>query len=237
MFHGVAVHASGLSLKGGHGWVYRDVTLEAGPGSLTAVAGQAGSGRTSLLLTLAGRMKPTGGTLAVGGHHGPGRIRRVAALGLVDGVNDLDGALSVREHLRERVRSPLWNRRQAARATAALTAAGLERSPGDRTLIRALDREERVRLGVALALLDEPGLLALDDVDAGLGGDRLDGLWATLADLAGQGLTVVASCTESGAAATLRLPPREPGASESAEGPKGRDGESGPWAVQGGEDR
>ncbi|MEV8631203.1 ATP-binding cassette domain-containing protein [Streptosporangium sp. NPDC051023] len=229
MFHGVAVRADGLSLSGGHGWVYRDVSAGAGPGSLTAVAGQAGSGRTSLLLTLAGRMKPTGGTLTVGGHRTPRTIRRVAALGLVDGVNDLEGALSVGEHLRERARGPLWSGRQTARAGTALTLAGLGRSPGDRTLIRDLDREERVRLGIALALLDEPGLLALDNVDAGLGAERRDALWATLSDLAGLGLTVIAACTESGGPTTLRLPSRrlaahgeEPGTSVATAGEEKR---------------
>ncbi|MEV7005801.1 ATP-binding cassette domain-containing protein [Streptosporangium sp. NPDC051022] len=209
MFHGVAVRASGLSLRGGHGWVYRDVALEAGPGSLTVVAGQAGSGRTGLLLTLAGRMKPTGGALSVGGHVTPRSIRRVAALGLVDGVNDLEDALSVREHLRERVAGPFRNRRRPERAGAALALAGLECSPDDRTLIRDLGRERRVRLGIALALLDGPGLLVLDNVDTGLGEDRRDALRATLADLAERGLTVVASCTGS-EAATLRLPSRIP---------------------------
>ncbi|MFC3983850.1 ATP-binding cassette domain-containing protein [Streptosporangium jomthongense] len=199
MFTGVAVRADDLSLRGGHGWVYREVTAEAAPGALTAVAGQAGSGRTSLLLTLAGRMKPTAGTLTVAGRHTPRTIRRVAALGLVDGVNDLDPALSVAEHLRERARGPLGSRRggrQETRAGVALELAGLERSPGDRTLVRALDREQRVRLGLALALLDEPGLLVLDNVDTGLDAVRRAALWATLTELAALGLTVFAACTE-----------------------------------------
>ncbi|MGW4423516.1 ABC transporter ATP-binding protein [Streptosporangium sp. NPDC004631] len=221
MFQGVAVRASGLSLRGGHGWVYRDVAVEAAPGSLTAVAGQAGSGRTSLLLTLAGRMKPTEGKLVVGGYGRPRTIRRVAALGLVDGVNDLDGALSIREHLRERSRGLFWGRRQDRRAGTALALAGLEVSPGDRTLIRGLDRERRVRLGIALALLDEPDLLVLDNVDAGLVRERRDGLWATLEDLTGRGLTVIASCTESESTTTVRLPSRNAENAQTPESPAG----------------
>ncbi|GAA3151012.1 hypothetical protein GCM10010466_47660 [Planomonospora alba] len=208
MAGGAAVRAAGLSLKGGHGWVYRDVDLDAGPGSLTALAGQAGSGRTGLLLTLSGRMRPTAGTLAVAGQTKPRAIRRIAALGLVDGVNDLDGALTVREHVHERVRGPFWSARSAGRAAAALERAGLGLSPDDRTLVRGLGREERVRLGIALALLDEPGLLVLDNVGTGLTRARREALWATLEDLASQGTTVVAACTESPPgppARTLRL--------------------------------
>ncbi|WP_449065103.1 ATP-binding cassette domain-containing protein [Planomonospora algeriensis] len=226
MLAGVAVHAAGLSLEGGHGPVYRDVDFDAPASSLTALAGQAGSGRTGLLLTLAGRMRPTAGVLTVAGHTRPREIRRVAALGLVDGVNDLEGSLTVREHVHEQSRGLLWNARSAGRAAAALERAGLDLSPDDRTLVRELGREQRVRLGVALALLDEPGLLVLDNVDAGLPADRCDALWETLRDLAARGLTVVASCTESPLPRTLRLggsaPPglREP--SEPAADEEGR---------------
>lgn len=206
MFQGVAVRADGLSLRGAHGWVYRDVGVAAEPGSLTAVTGQAGSGRTSLLLTLAGRMNPTGGTLTVGRYGSPRGIRRVAALGLLDGVNDLEKALSVGEHLRERSPGLLWSGRQRSQAGQALALAGLQPSPDDRTLIRDLGREQRVRLGVALALLDEPGLLVLDNIEAGLTGDRLEALWATLRDLGDLGLTVIASCTESDLTPAVHLP-------------------------------
>ncbi|MET8332232.1 ABC transporter ATP-binding protein [Streptosporangium canum] len=218
MFHGVAVHAVGLSLEGEHGWVYRDVGVAAEPGSLTVVTGQAGSGRTSLLLTLAGRMSPSEGTLTVGRYGRPRAIRRVAALGLVDGVNDLEKALTVREHLHERSPGMFWGGRQESRAGTALTLAGLELSPGDRTLIRDLSREERVRLGIALALLDAPGLLVLDNVDTGLAQDRQEALWATLGELGERGLTVFAACTESERAAAVHLPAENSAGSESSPG-------------------
>ncbi|MER5422331.1 ABC transporter ATP-binding protein [Streptosporangium roseum] len=219
MFHGVAVHAVGLSLKGEHGWVYRDVGVTAEPGSLTVVTGQAGSGRTSLLLTLAGRMSPTEGTLTVGRYGRPRAIRRVAALGLVDGVNDLEKALTVREHLHERSPGMFWGGRQESRAGTALTLAGLELSPGDRTLIRDLGREERVRLGIALALLDTPGLLVLDNVDTGLAQDRQEALLATLGELGERGLTVVAACTESERAAAIHLSSGNSGAAGTSRNP------------------
>ncbi|GGP87527.1 hypothetical protein GCM10010140_16110 [Streptosporangium pseudovulgare] len=202
------MRAAGLSLKGDHGWAYRDVALHAGPGCVTAVTGQAGSGRTSLLLTLAGRMKPTEGTLSVAGHTAPKAIRRVAALGLVDGVNDLEKALSVGEHLHERSPGLLRRGRQEARATRALELAGLDLPPGDRTLVRDLEREQRIRLGIALALLDEPGLLVADNIDVGVTADRREAIWRTLSDLAGLGLTVVASCVEDAPVPSVHLPSR-----------------------------
>ncbi|WP_158088711.1 ABC transporter ATP-binding protein [Thermoactinospora rubra] len=162
---------------------YQGVCLEAGPGTLTAVAGPSGSGRTSLLLTLAGRMKPTGGTLAVAGHTRRGAIRKVVAPALVDGMTDLDRALTVHEHLRERRRKPYGQ---------ALETVGLAVAPGTRA--GELDREQQVRLGLAMALLDEPRVIVADNVDAGLPRQARQAVWRLLQRLAARGTTVVASC-------------------------------------------
>ncbi|MBE3015623.1 ATP-binding cassette domain-containing protein [Microbispora sp. NEAU-D428] len=211
-FGGVEVEARGLGVRGGHGWVYRQVSLHAAPGTLTVVTGEAGSGRTSLLLTLAGRMKPIEGTLTVGGLATPRRIRQIAALGLFTEVNPFDDALSVREHLQERLRPHgfLWRRRHPDAARSALAHAGLDTDAlpdGDRTLTRELTQDQAVRLGVALALLDQPGLLLVDDADTGIPAGRRHELWDILRGLADQGLTVVAACTDAeeatGVATTL----------------------------------
>ncbi|WP_197042705.1 ATP-binding cassette domain-containing protein [Microbispora rosea] len=214
VFRGVEVEARELGVRGGHGWVYRHVSLHAAPGTLTVVTGEAGSGRTSLLLTLAGRMKPAEGTLTVGGLATPRGIRRIAALGLFTEVNAFDDALTVREHLQERLRPHgfLWRRRHPDAARSALAHAGFDPdalAQGDRTLARELTRDQAVRLGVALALLDQPGLLLVDDAGTGIPADRRRELWDVLRGLADQGLTVVAACTdaeEATGAATALLP-------------------------------
>ncbi|MCT9928928.1 ATP-binding cassette domain-containing protein [Planotetraspora sp. A-T 1434] len=208
VFTGIEVEADGLSLKGEHGWVYRDVSFTAPAGTLTVIEGEAGTGRTSLLLTLAGRMKPSAGTLTVGGRTKLRKIQRIAALGLVSEVNPFDDALSVREHLHERLRPRglPWRRRHADIVHAALHHAGLDLAAlpeSDRTLTRQLTRDQEVRLGIALALLDEPGLIVVDDADTGLGDGRLHELWQTLRDLADDGLTVIATCTDAREASGL----------------------------------
>lgn len=208
VFSGAEVQARGLALRGAHGWVYRDVSLRAAPGTLTVVAGEAGSGRTSLLLTLAGRMRPTEGTLSVAGRTTPRAIRRVAALGLFSEVNPFDDALSVREHLHERLRPHgfPWGGRRSGAVPAALGHAGLDPAAlpaGDRTPARDLTRDQAVRLGVALALLDAPALLVVDDADTGIPAPKRLELWETLHGLARQGLTVVAACTDAAEARGL----------------------------------
>ncbi|MFI9587251.1 ATP-binding cassette domain-containing protein [Streptomyces sp. NPDC052236] len=104
--YGAAVTAEGFGHRGPRGWAFRSVDIAAEPGALVAVEGPSGSGRTSLLLTLTGRMRPTEGRCEVGGLQLPRRmaaVRRISALGPVPDVSELDPALTVAEHLRERV--------------------------------------------------------------------------------------------------------------------------------------
>ncbi|MBT2448478.1 ATP-binding cassette domain-containing protein [Streptomyces sp. ISL-43] len=222
--HGAAVKAEGFGLKGPRGWVFRGVGIDAAPGSLIAVQGPSGSGRTCLLLALTGRMKPTEGHAEIGSHRLPKRmaaVRRVAALGPVSGVNDLDQALTVAEQLREGallqrryegpVRAllrPRGERRSstAARIAAALAAAGLDLATlpkGPRTSVRDLERLESVRLSVAIALLGSPRLLALDDLDLKLSDAERAEAWDLLRSLAARGTTVLAVCSEAPADATV----------------------------------
>ncbi|MFH0520064.1 ATP-binding cassette domain-containing protein [Streptomyces sp. M41] len=215
---GVGVTAQGLGLEGPRGWAFRGVFLDAEPGSLITVEGPSGSGRTCLLLALTGRMKPTEGAATVGGTPLPKRmaaVRRVSALAHVPGVTDLEPALTVTEHLRERallqrrfgdsVRGllrPRAERRteEKLRIEAALTAAGLDLETlpkGPRTAVRDLERLEALRLSVALALIGRPRLLGVDDTDLKLSDAERAEVWALLRSLTEAGTTVVAVCTEA----------------------------------------
>ncbi|MHC5700602.1 ATP-binding cassette domain-containing protein [Streptomyces tirandamycinicus] len=216
--HGAAVRARGFGLRGPRGWAFRKVDVEAGPGSLIAIEGPSGSGRTCLLLALSGRMKPAEGHAEVGGLRLPRKmaaVRRISALGPVPGVSDLDPALTVAEHLRERVllqrrfdgslrallRPP--GERAAAdrtRLAEALSVAGLDVDAlpkAGRTAVRDLGRLEVLRLSVALALIGRPRLLAVDDADLKLSGTDRAEAWRLLRDVAAGGTTVLTVCSEA----------------------------------------
>ncbi|MFH8987348.1 ATP-binding cassette domain-containing protein [Streptomyces sp. NPDC017940] len=216
--YGAAVDAVDFGLKGPRGWAFRGVGVAAGPGALVAVEGPSGSGRTCLLLALTGRMRATEGTASVGRFRLPKQLaagRGISAVAHVPGVTDLDPALTVAEHLRERAllqrrfESPLRAllRPQAERAAAsrlcvddAVRAAGLdvEALPkGARTSVRDLDRLEVLRLSVALALMGRPRLLGVDDLDLKLSDAERDEAWALLRSVAERGTTVVAVCREA----------------------------------------
>ncbi|MFJ8105380.1 ATP-binding cassette domain-containing protein [Streptomyces sp. NPDC096132] len=215
---GVRITAQGFGLKGPRGPAFRGVGIDAEPGSLLAIEGPSGSGRTSLLLALTGRMKATEGTATVGTARLPKQmaaVRRISALAHVTGVTDLDPALTVGEHLRERA---LLQRRfggsvldllrpRAERATeaerridTALTAAGLDREvlpKGARTAVRDLERIEALRLSVALALVGRPRLLGVDDTDLKLSAAERAEVWGLLRSIAEAGTTVLAVCAQA----------------------------------------
>ncbi|MES4888471.1 ATP-binding cassette domain-containing protein [Streptomyces sp. NPDC096012] len=212
---GVDVTAEDLGLKGPRGWAFSGITLEAEPGSLIAIEGPSGSGRTCLLLALTGRMKPTEGVAAVGGFKLPrhmAAVRRVAAVANVTGVTDLEPALTVGEHLRERallqrrfgdsLREVLRPRPQRVheerlRVDAALAAAGLDLETlpkGSRTAVRDLERLQELRLSVALALVGRPRLLGVDDIDVKLSDSERAEVWGLLRSLTRAGTTAVAVC-------------------------------------------
>ncbi|MGR8011071.1 ATP-binding cassette domain-containing protein [Streptomyces hypolithicus] len=215
---GVALSAEGFGLRGPRGWTFRGVDIAAEPGALVAVEGPSGSGRTCLLLALTGRMRATEGHAEVGGLRLPKKmadVRRISALGPVTGVNELDPAFTVAEHLRERallqrrydgsLRALLRPRAERAaegraKIDAALDAAGLDLETlpkGARTSVRDLERLEALRLSVGLALIGRPRLLAVDDMDLKLAAPERASAWALLRSLADAGTTVLAVCSEA----------------------------------------
>ncbi|MFD3688097.1 ATP-binding cassette domain-containing protein [Nocardiopsis sp. NPDC058631] len=239
---GARVRAEGVTLATREGPVYTGVEFVARPGTLTVFQADSGGGRSALLLTLTGRMRPSEGTVYVDGHELPRRarrVRRISSLGLMDDVNALDERLRVREHLSEGL---LLRMRPAARGLADEVMEAADLGTLDRrTLVKDLSMLERRRLGVALALLAEPRLLAVDDVDGGLSGEHRAAMWLTLARLAAEGLTVIATCADAEELDTVAgqdtrgpIPIRQgPGhGPDGGEGTTGDDGATGPGTVR-----
>ncbi|WP_420033201.1 ATP-binding cassette domain-containing protein [Streptomyces sp. cg28] len=215
---GAAVVAAGFGVKGPRGWAFRGVDIDAEPGTLVAVEGPSGSGRTCLLLALTGRMRAAEGTARVAGLGLPKQmaaVRRVSALAHVPGVTDLDPALTVAEHLRERAllqrrfdgswRALLRPRRERVarareRIDTALAGAGLDLDTlpkKARTAVRDLERVEALRLSLALALIGRPRLIGVDDTDLKLSDRERAEIWDRLRTIAAGGITVLAVCSEA----------------------------------------
>jgi len=198
-----AVVARGLRLHGRRGVVYGPVDLDLPAGALTVVQGPQGGGRSSLLLTLAGRMVPDAdATLEVLGHTLPRerrRVQRLAAVAGFAGIDDLDESVTVGEVVRERLTwlAP-WYRR-APRVDQRTFRALAEPVFGERPLPRVesvlwdLDEVDALLLRVTLAMAQGPRLLVVDDVDQVHDTTRRATLWQRLEALTAAGTTVVAS--------------------------------------------
>ena len=192
---GIVVRANELGARTGRGWIYRDVTCVVHEGEVGAIAGPAGSGRTSLLLALAGRMGFSVGALTVCGHDLPDRAdavrSRVALARVGGGVAELEPELRVRDHLVERGRRGLDREARFDKACGRLGLA-VDRE----ALVGGLTASQAVLLSLALALLDEPAVVLLDDLDRGLPGAEQTELWQRLRALTEDGITVLASTTD-----------------------------------------
>ncbi|WP_157419863.1 ATP-binding cassette domain-containing protein [Actinomadura kijaniata] len=195
------VEAEDLGLRTRRGPVFAGVTLRAAPGELVAVTGPGGSGRTSLLLTVAGRMRPSSGTLRVCGIALPGgaaRVRGRVAVARATGAAELEPDLRVRDHVRERA---LAAGSPAAAFDEAAGTVGLD-VPGA-TVVAELAAADATRLALALALLEAPEALVLDDLDDGADLAAQRALWEAARSAADSGPVVLAAATEPSPAAGL----------------------------------
>lgn len=200
---GVQIAAEGLGVDGARGAVFAGVDLDAGPGALVAIAGSGGSGRTSLLLTLAGRMRPSHGRASVGGHELPAAAkaaRRLVTVARATGAVELQDRWKVQEaiDLQEVLRGHRIDAREAA---ATLDACGITARGED--AIESLDPAQRTRLAIALAWFEGPPATVVDDVDRGADAAQQQQVWRVLRELADRGTTVLATTTDPAPAAGI----------------------------------
>lgn len=211
--HPLAIEAAGLQLDGRRGRVYGPIDLAIEPGTITLVTGRAGTGRTALLLTLVGRLRPNRSSrLSVLGRRLPGRTigvqHRTAAVGFA-GLDDLDEEVTVAATVRERqawlarwyriVREP----DDACVREACERVFGDSRPPRAKERIHELDEAANLQLRLALAMLSRPELIVVDDIDSLHDTDGRRRVWESLRELSADGVTIVVSATSAGELARL----------------------------------
>lgn len=161
-----------LTVRRGNREILRDISFTLAPGTITAVVGPSGVGKSSLLAALTGLLAPTRGSIRVSGLGDlttPGvlqRHRRQTATifqehALVDRLSALDNVLLGLADLRHPL-SPLpWSRPLRERAARALHEVGLLHRADTRAA--RLSGGERQRVGIARALVRAPRLLLGDE--------------------------------------------------------------------------
>lgn len=153
------------------------VSLRAEAGSVTAVVGPSGSGKSSLLAVAATLVTPDSGSVEVAGEETSGlgaaaltRLRR-SRVGIVFQQPHLLASLTAREQLQVMAdlegRSP---RSAKERAEELLAAVGLEGEAHRRP--HQLSGGQRQRVNIARALMNEPDLLLVDEPTSALDRER-----------------------------------------------------------------
>ena len=149
------------------------VSFELGPGQCLALLGSNGAGKTTLLRMLATLLRPTSGSLRIGGTdvlREPERAR--ALIGMVAHGSYVYEDLTARENLR------FWETMRggdasSGRLNAALAQVELDQVADER--VRTFSAGMKRRLGLARVLLGQARLLLLDEPFTGL--DRRGRKW------------------------------------------------------------
>jgi branched-chain amino acid transport system ATP-binding protein len=205
---GSLLEVRGLEVRYGNIEAVRGLSFAVEEGSIVAVIGANGAGKSSTLLALSGLVRASGGSITFRG-------REIAALradlivraGLaqVPEGRAILAPLSVAENLE----LGAWTRRDAV-----ATAADLERvyavfpALADRRsrLAGSLSGGEQQMLAIGRALMASPRLLLLDEPSMGLAPKLVSAIFGTLADIRRTGTTIL--LVEQNARQALRLADR-----------------------------
>ncbi|MEK9684909.1 MAG: ABC transporter ATP-binding protein [Rhodospirillaceae bacterium] len=168
----VAITVSRLTKKFGEVSVIKDVSFQVRTGSITALLGGNGAGKTSILSMLLGLLTPTRGSIELLGHEMPSdRHLILARMNFCSPYVDLPKRLTVRQNLD--VFARLYGIRNPSYR--------IERLANELALEDFIDRPtgklssgQGTRVALAKALINQPDILLLDEPTASLDPDTAD---------------------------------------------------------------
>jgi len=175
-----------LTVRYGRQLALDQVTLEVPEGSVYALLGRNGAGKSSLVRCLLGEQKATAGRAQLLGHDAWGeRARALVEVGVVPEEPNAPPGMTARQL--SRFCSRLYPRWDAAGVEARLARFGV---PPD-TAFAKLSKGQKGQVSMALALASSPRLLVLDDPTLGLDAVARKALFEELiGELADRGTTV-----------------------------------------------
>ena len=193
---GPVLEIRGVSKRFGAQLANDDISLSLGKGEIVALLGENGAGKTTLMNILFGHYVPDTGTVVVRGAelpHGKPREGIRAGIGMVHQHFSLAGNLTVLENVMTGT-EVLWSPRSNAAAGRAKLMRiaerfGLKVDPDAR--LGDLSVGEQQRVEILKALYNDASILVLDEPTAVLTNIEAEKLFATLKDMARQGLSLI----------------------------------------------
>ncbi|HEV8544848.1 MAG TPA: ABC transporter ATP-binding protein [Candidatus Limnocylindrales bacterium] len=187
---GAAIEVEGLAKTYGGREVLRGISFRIQPGETFALLGPNGAGKTTTVEIIEGYRRPDGGEVRVLGRD-PGRGGRGARdhrsrVGIM-----LQGGGGIDPRMRAREVLELYGRFHAAPRDASELIALVGLKAVASTRFRRLSGGERQRLGLALALVGRPQVVALDEPTAGMDVEARTETRAILGRLRDEGMTIL----------------------------------------------
>ncbi|MGW0178983.1 ABC transporter ATP-binding protein [Nocardia sp. NPDC003345] len=164
------------------------LTFTVAPGRVTAFLGPNGSGKSTTMRLILGLDTPTRGTVTVAGRPYRELARPLRTVGALLDAGDVMGSRTAARHLEYLAAGNGIPRR---RVDEVLARVGLAGAGGDR--VRGFSLGMRQRLGIAAALLGDPGILVLDEPVNGLDTEGIRWMRGLLRSMAAEGRTVLLS--------------------------------------------
>src|SRR5918911_4230222 len=182
------IRLEGLTKRYGRTLAVDGLTFDVRPGHVTGFLGPNGAGKSTTMRLILGLDAPTAGTVTVGGAPYRRMRRPLHQVGATLEAAGVHPGRSARAHLIALARSNAISRR---RVDEVLGLVGLDAVAGRRGGTFSLGMHQR--LGIAAALLGDPGVLVLDEPVNGLDPDGIRWIRDLLRSLAAEGRTVFVS--------------------------------------------
>ncbi|ROO58735.1 ABC-2 type transport system ATP-binding protein [Micromonospora sp. Llam0] len=184
----VGIRAHGLTKRYGTRVAVDQLSFTAQPGVVTGFLGPNGAGKSTTMRMLLGLTTPTAGTITIGGRHITDLDDPARTVGALLDARAVHPHRTASDHLLAFAQT-MGLRRE--RVDEVLDLVGLTDAAGRRAGEFSLGMNQR--LGIATALLGDPGVLVLDEPLNGLDPEGIRWIRTLMRDLAGEGRTVLFS--------------------------------------------
>ena len=188
MPEGQVLEFSGVTKRFGAVTAVSDFSARVEPGLVTGFLGPNGAGKTTSLRILLGLVRATGGTATIGGAPYSSLARPLQSVGAVLEASSFHPGRTAANHLKVYAQAAGL---PVSRVAETLGLVGLADVGGRK--VGGFSLGMRQRLGLAYALLGDPGVLVLDEPANGLDPEGIKWMRGFLRQLAREGRTVFVS--------------------------------------------